>query len=99
MADASDSPSRRLRKKISDFFFFRGAGHSSRQTQKPSGNLEVPSRDTEASPKKRVTRFQLFGMPVLRKKLNQPTALSPFVSSRDMSDFGELSVRAASSDR
>ena len=98
MASASDSPSRRLRKKISDFFF-RGAGHSSRQTQKPSGNLEVPSSDTEASPQKRVTRIQLFGMPVSGGKLNQPTASSPFVSSRDTSDFGDLLVRAASSDQ
>ena len=98
---AGDSPSRRLRAKTSDFTgFFRGAGHSSNQTQKePSVNLEVPSSDTEASSssKKRVTRIQLFGRS--RKKSNQSTASSPFVSSRDSSDFGELLVRAASSDR
>ena len=96
---AGSSPSRRLRAKTSDFTgFFRGAGHSSGQTQKePSVNLEVPSSDTEASPKKKVTRIQLFGRS--RKKSNQSTASSPFVSSRGSADFGELLVRAASSDR
>lgn len=95
---AGDSPSRRIRAKTSDFTgFFRGAGHNSSQTQRePSVNLEVPSSDTEASLKKRVTRIQLFGRS--RKKSNQSTASSPFVSSRDSSDFGEI-VRAASSDR
>ena len=92
---AGNSPSRRLRTKTSDFTgLFRGAG----QTQKePSANLEVPSSDTEASPRKRVTRIHLFGRS--RKKSNQSTASSPFVSSRDSSDFGELLVRAASSDQ
>jgi hypothetical protein len=96
---ASESPRRRA--KTSDFSgFFRGAGHSSSQTQKePSVNLEVPSSDTEASSKKRVTRIHLFGRS--RKKSNQSTKSSPFVSTRasDSADFGELSVRAASSDR
>ena len=97
---AGSSPSRRLRAKTSDFTgFFRGASsHNSSQTQKePSVNLEVPSSDTEASPKKKVTRIHLFGRS--RKKSNQSTASSPFVSSRDSADFGELLVRAASSDR
>ena len=89
---AGDSPSRRLRTKTSDFTgFFRGA------PKEPSANLEVPSSDTETSSKKRVTRIQLFGRS--RKKSNQSTASSPFVPSRDSSDFGELLVRAASSDR
>jgi hypothetical protein len=96
---AGDSSSRRIRTKTSDFTgFFRGAGHSSNQTQKePSVNLEVPSSDTEPSSKKRVTRIQFFGRS--RKKSNQSTASSPIVTSRDSSDFGELLVRAASSDR
>ena len=98
---AGGSPSRRLHAKFSDFFFtgfFRDAGHSSSQTQKePSVNLEVPSSDTEASSKKRVTRIQLFGR--LRKKLNQSTASSPFVASRDSANFGGLLTGAASSDR
>lgn len=96
---AGDSPSRRIRAKTSDFAgFFRGAGHSSSQTQKePSVNLEVPSSDTEASSKKRGTRIQIFGRS--RKKSNQSTASSPLVSARDSADFGELSLRAASSDR
>ena len=97
---AGDSPRRRA--KTSDFAgFFRGAGHSSSQTQKePSDNLEVPSSDTEASSKKRVTsRIHIFGRS--RKKSNQSTASSPFVSTRasDSADFGESSVRSASSDR
>lgn len=99
---SGNSPSRRLRTKTSEFTdFLRGAGHGSsqaRQTQKePSINLEVPSSDTEASSKKRVTRIQLFGRS--RKKSNQSTASSPFVSSRPSSDFGELLIRATSSDR
>jgi hypothetical protein len=96
---ASDSPPRRVRAKTSDFAgFFRGAGHSGTQKE-PSVNLEVPSSDTETSSKKRVTRIHIFGRS--RKKSNQSTASSPFVSTRasDSADFGELSVRAASSDR
>jgi hypothetical protein len=95
-----ESPSRRLPAETAKFTSFsRGVGHSSSQTQKePSGNLEVPSSDTEGSLKRKVTRIQLFGRSP-RKKLNQSTALSPFVSSGDSSDLGDLSVRAASSDR
>jgi len=99
------SPSRRLRTRTSEFTeFFRGAAHGSSQAQKaqkaqkePSVNLEVPSSDTEASTKKKITRIQLFGR--TRKKSNQSTASSPFVSSRESSDFGEALNRAASSDR
>ena len=93
-----NSPSPRVRAKTSDFTgFFRGAGHSSSQIQKETSvNLEVPSSDTEASSKKRVTRIHIFGRS--RKKSNQSTASSPFVPARDSADFGEL-VRAASSDR
>ena len=72
------------------------AGDSPSRRQRAK-TLEVPSSDTEASSKKRFTRIQLFGRS--RKKSNQSTASSPFVPSRDSSDFGELLVRAASSDR
>ncbi|KAF8809602.1 hypothetical protein BYT27DRAFT_7187356 [Phlegmacium glaucopus] len=99
---SGQSPSRRLRTKTSEFTeFFRGAGHGSsqaRQAQKePSVNLEVPSSDTETSTKKKITRIQLFGRS--RKKSNQSTASSPFLSSRESSDVGEPLNRAASSDR
>ena len=94
---SGNSPSRRIRAKTSEFTdLFRGAGHGAEKPKEPSVNLEVPSSDTEASAKKRV-KIQLFGRS--RKKSNQSTTSTPFVSSRDSSDFGELSTRAASSDR
>lgn len=93
---SSNSPSRRTRTKTSEFTdFFRGAGHNQSQKE-PSVNLEVPSSDTEANSKKRV-KLPLFGRS--RKKSNQSTASSPFVSSRGSSEYGELSTRANSSDR
>ena len=95
---SGQSPSRRLRTKTSEFTeFFRGTGLGSSQArQEPSVNLEVPS-DTDANSKKKITRIQLFARS--RKKSNQSTASSPFVSSRESLEFGELASRPASSDR
>ena len=66
--------------------------------QEPSVNLEVPN-DTEVNSKKKIsTTVQLFAR--LRKKSNQSTVSSPFVSSRESLEFnGELASRPASSDR
>jgi hypothetical protein len=91
---SGNSPSRRIRTKTSEFTdFFRGAGQIQKE---PTVNLEIPSSDTESTVKKR-GKIQLFGRS--RKKSNQSVPSSPFVSSRHSSDFGELSIRGASSDR
>ena len=96
---SANSPSRRTRaKEFTDFFRGAGAAASSQPQRESSMNLEVPSSDTEAGPKKRITRIQIFGRS--RKKSNQSTTSTPFASSsRESSDIGEVANRAPSSDR
>ena len=66
--------------------------------QELSVNLEVPN-DTEVNSKKKIsTTVQLFAR--LRKKSNQSTVSSPFVSSCELLEFnGELASQPTSSDQ